>query len=76
VPAEVIPELKIDWPTADDNPPLQTTHRLSLRCCYWEFYTTEFEVPAEAVVGTARVHVDVPADAVPLPSRRRTSKSR
>jgi hypothetical protein len=64
---DVIPVLHIRWPTADSGPPLQTTHQLTERCCYWEFYTTDFEVPAEATVGTATVSVELPEGAVSIP---------
>lgn len=65
-PADVVPVLKIEWPTAAGGPPLRTSHRLDQRCCYWEFYTTEFEVPAEASVGTAKVSIELPDGAIPL----------
>jgi hypothetical protein len=67
VAADVVPVLEIEWPTANGGPPLRTTHRLDQRCCYWEFYTTEFEVPAEAAVGTAKVSIELPEGAMPLP---------
>jgi hypothetical protein len=65
--ADIMPILHIRWPTSSQNSPLQTTHRLNQRCCYWEFYTTEFEVPAEAAVGTATVTIELPEGALPLP---------
>jgi hypothetical protein len=67
LPADVIPELRIQWPTREGNPPLTTSHVLPLRCCYWEFYTTEFEIPADAVTGSATVTVVVPGETMPLP---------
>jgi hypothetical protein len=67
VAADVVPVLEIEWPTVSGGPPLRTTHRLDQRCCYWEFYTTEFEVPAEAAVGTAKVSIELPAGSMPLP---------
>jgi hypothetical protein len=65
--ADVLPVLHIEWPSANSGPPLRTTHRLDQRCCYWEFYTTDFEVPAEATVGTAMVSIELPEGAIPLP---------
>ncbi len=53
LPRDVMPELKIEWPTADGGKPLLTFHELNRRCCYWEFYTTEFEVPKGVVTGNA-----------------------
>ena len=67
VAADVVPVLEIEWPTTNGGPPLRTTHRLDQRCCYWEFYTTEFEVPAEAAVGTAKVSIELPEGCMPLP---------
>jgi phage shock protein E len=67
LPADAIPELHIQWPTAEGKPSLKTSHRLYLRCCYWEFYTTEFEIPPDVAVGSAIVKVHLPPDAMPLP---------
>jgi hypothetical protein len=64
--ADVAPVLNIEWPTAPGAPPLGTSHRLNQRCCYWEFYTTEFEVPAGAAIGTARVSIELPDKAIPI----------
>jgi hypothetical protein len=63
---DVVPVLNIEWPTAAGGPPLRTSHRLDQRCCYWEFYTTEFEVPAGAAVGTAKVSIELPDGAIPI----------
>jgi hypothetical protein len=65
--ADVVPVLEIEWPQAAGGPPLRTSHRLDQRCCYWEFYTTEFEVPADAATGQAKVSLQLPAGAMPLP---------
>jgi hypothetical protein len=67
VAADVVPVLEIEWPKSGGGPPLRTSHQLDQRCCYWEFYTTEFEVPAEATVGTAKVSLQLPAGTMPLP---------
>ena len=66
LPPEVVPKLKIDWPTAEGLPPLQTEHLLVQRCCYWEFYTTDFKVPDSIVVGEARVSVEFADNTMPL----------
>jgi hypothetical protein len=63
LPKFVVPELKIEWPTAGDGAPLRTSHPLIQRCCYWEYYTTDFEVPKGAVAGDAKISVDLPAAA-------------
>ena len=62
----VVPELNIEWPAAGGGAPLRTSHQLSERCCYWEFYTTEFEVPKGAVAGKAKVSVELPAGATTI----------
>jgi hypothetical protein len=66
IPSEVIPEVKIDWPTAAGNPTIRTTHLLSQRCCYWEFYLTDFEIPPGVVKGTAIVTVSLPNYVSPI----------
>jgi hypothetical protein len=58
--------LNIQWPIGSGGAPLRTSHSLTQRCCYWEFYTTEFEVPTGIVAGKARVSVDLPAGATPI----------
>ena len=63
---DLVPKLNIDWPTADGSPALRTSHPLTERCCYWEFYTNVFEVPGRAVVGKAKVSVELPAAAMPI----------
>lgn len=64
LPRYVVPELTIEWPTAPDRAPLRTSHELTLRCCYWEFYATEFAVLAGVVAGQAKVSVRLPMDAM------------
>jgi hypothetical protein len=63
LPRFVVPKLTIEWPTAGGREPLRTSHLLTQRCCYWEFYTTEFAVPKGAVAGEAKVSVDLPVGA-------------
>lgn len=65
-PRYLVPELNIEWPTDGSGRALRTSHRLIERCCYWEFYTTAFEVPDAAVVGKAKVFVKLPATATPI----------
>ncbi len=55
LPPNVIPRVEIDWPVPAGSPPLRTTETLTERCCYWEFYSSTFRVPKEAVNGTAKV---------------------
>jgi len=59
VPDTVVPVVEITWPTASGEP-LKTTHQLTERCCYWEFYTESFRVPDGVVEGTAAVVVSLP----------------
>jgi hypothetical protein len=66
LPPILIPKLTITWPTADGGPPLRTSHQLTERCCYWEFYTTTFEVPGRAAIGKATVSVDFPTAGTPI----------
>lgn len=66
LPRFLVPELHIEWPTADSSAPLQTSYRLTQRCCYWEFYTTEFDLPKGIVAGKAKVSIDFIADAMPI----------
>jgi hypothetical protein len=66
LPKFVVPVLNIEWPTAAGGAPLRTSHPLTQRCCYWEFYTTDFELPKGVVPGQAKVTVELPAGAVPI----------
>lgn len=59
VPRSAIVELNIDWPVAKGSAPIRTTYDLDHRCCYWEFYSTEFAPPKGIVPGKARVSVDL-----------------
>jgi hypothetical protein len=61
----VVPELTIEWPTAGGSPPLRTSYLLGQRCCYWEFYTTAFDLPKGVVAGKAKIFVELPAGAMP-----------
>ncbi|MHB9067948.1 MAG: hypothetical protein ACYC4B_29550 [Pirellulaceae bacterium] len=66
LPPHIIPRLEIDWPTPGDDRTIRTSHDLTERCCYWEFYTTAFKVPDGIVDGTAKVLVQLPEFGVPL----------
>lgn len=66
LPTSCVPRLTIEWPTAHGNAPLRTSHELTNRCCYWHFYTTQFEVPKDAVPGNAKVSVDLPPSTIPI----------
>jgi hypothetical protein len=66
LPKTVVPVLNIEWPTAAGRAPLRTSHKLTERCCYWEFYTTQFEVPRGVVAGNAKVSVNLPASATAI----------
>ena len=70
LPADQHPIAEIDWPVPAGSARLKTTHRLTERCCYWEFYTTRFEIPVEAIAGTAKVRVSLPVGFVPIPLSR------
>lgn len=63
LPESVVPKVSIEWPTNGGDGPLKTSHELDHRCCYWEFYTTEFEAPKGAVIGEAKVTVELPKEA-------------
>jgi len=64
--ADVLPEAVIRWPTNEGGPPLETTHTLNQRCCYWEFYLLHFDVPADVVPGTAKATIKLPSGALQL----------
>ena len=66
LPRFVVPELSIEWPTADGGAPLRTSYLLIKRCCYWEFYTTEFDLPKGVVAGKAKVTVKLPPGTTPI----------
>lgn len=66
LPQFVVPQLKIDWPTARGSAPLRTTYALTNRCCYWEFYNEEFEVPKGVVPGTAEISVGLITGTMPI----------
>lgn len=62
LPKFVVPQISIEWPIAAGGAPLRTSYALTQRCCYWEFYTTEFDLPKGVVTGKAKVTVQLPAD--------------
>lgn len=66
LPMDVVPVVHVEWPVAEGSPPLRTTHPLNERCCYWDFYTTKFEVPKGAVIGKAKATVEIPAVTPPI----------
>ena len=61
-----VPELDIEWPAAGGGAPLKTSYRLAQRCCYWEYYTTDFELPAGVATGQAKVSVDLGVGGMPI----------
>lgn len=67
VTADVMPEVRIQWPTMSDQSPLETRHTLNHRCCYWEFYMLDFSVPKDAIPGTAKATIVLPLGALPIP---------
>jgi len=66
LPKYLTPKLNIEWPTAPGKSHVRTTHVLTERCCYWEFYTTTFEMPDGVTVGTAKASVEFPESLVPI----------
>ncbi len=66
LPSAVVPRLSIQWPAASGSVPVRTSHDLTNRCCYWEFYTTDFQVPKGAVAGKAKLSVDLPVSEMPI----------
>lgn len=62
----VMPKVNIEWPAAGGGAPLRTSHKLMERCCYWDFYTTTFEVPAGAAVGKAKASIEFPEGTMPV----------
>jgi hypothetical protein len=66
LPRFVVPRMTIEWPVADGAAPLQTSQDLMKRCCYWEFYETEFELPKGVVAGNAKINIGFGATAAPI----------
>jgi hypothetical protein len=62
----IVPEVQIEWPAAPGEKPRTTTHSLGERCCYWEFYTTSFQAPADVPPGVAKLTVQFPARTFPF----------
>jgi hypothetical protein len=60
------PKVEIQWPADPGREPLTTTHVLDERCCYWEFYTTNFQSPADILPGVAKLTLRLPAGAFPF----------
>ena len=59
LPRDALLNVNIEWPTAGGSASLRTSYLLNQRCCYWDFYTTDFEVPKGTVPGEANVSVDL-----------------
>lgn len=66
LPRFVTPVVNIEWPIAPGAAPLRTSHRLTERCCNWEFYTKSFAIPKDAAPGNARLSFEFPADTMPV----------
>ncbi len=66
LPEHVIPEVTIQWPTDSEGQVLKTSHDLTSRCCYWEFYTTKFELPKDITTGTAQIFIRFPQYELPI----------
>jgi hypothetical protein len=66
LPHDAVLNLNIEWPTAGGSAPLRTSYLLNPRCCYWDFYVTDFEVPKGAVPGEAKVSVDLLTFGTPI----------
>jgi hypothetical protein len=62
----VRPRAQIEWPVAPGSRPRITTLLLDERCCYWEFYTTNFQPPADILPGQAKLTLHLPAGAFPF----------
>jgi hypothetical protein len=62
----VRPKVEIEWPAAAGCEPRTTTHVLDERCCYWEFYTTNFQPPADILPGVAKLTLRLPVGAFPF----------
>lgn len=67
LPTDIHPVLKVSWPTKAGFEPIQTVHPLPKRCCYWDFYTTDFAPPRNIVPGKARVTVDIGSASKSIP---------
>lgn len=67
LPKDVIPEVEINWPVAPGATPVRTTERLTERCCYWDFYKTDFQIPTGVVEGEAVLTISLPKGEMPFP---------
>jgi hypothetical protein len=76
VPRWVTPVVHIEWPTVEGGAAVRTSHRLSERCCNWEFYTTSFKMPKGVALGTAKLTIELPADTMPVELTTREIKVR
>ncbi len=66
LPQSTMPVVRIDWPVADGAPSLQTSNTLTQRCCYWEFFDSQFKVPPGISPGTARATVSLSGGEFPF----------
>ncbi|HEY1600088.1 MAG TPA: hypothetical protein VGG64_10825 [Pirellulales bacterium] len=69
LPKALIPNLRIEWPVAGSDSPLQISYPLKDRCCYWEFYEPNFKMPTGVVVGEATVTVSIDGGDFPFELR-------
>jgi len=60
LPREFPVVVRIQWPTASETERIETSHRLTERCCGHLFYTSMFELPPNVVAGMARATVEMP----------------
>jgi hypothetical protein len=66
LPKDVVPEVQIDWPVARDAAPVRTVEQLTERCCYWNYYKKDLQIPAGVVEGEAVLTFSFPHGEMPL----------
>lgn len=66
LPKEIVPEVRIDWPVASDSTPVRTVERLTERCCYWNYYKKDLQIPQGVVEGEALLTFVIPTGEMPL----------
>jgi|tagenome__1003787_1003787.scaffolds.fasta_scaffold20886935_3 hypothetical protein len=66
LPKDVVPEVQIEWPVAGGASPMKTVVHLTQRCCYWQFYKEDFQIPPGVVEGDALLTISMPSGAMPF----------
>jgi len=66
LPMTATPVATINWPVKAGAAPVRTTCELTKRCCYWEFYNDDFQLPPGIEPGVATLEVSLENGEWPL----------